>query len=168
MFKAHASWLVLGVLLLGAGASKAEDDRPDSPEDYVQVYKKLLAEFKAPKVTAHRIDGSWMTENKNPKERFHNYPLLERKDADAKLYPRVAELLLEAKTYNTISARCFQPGLAFRLEENGKTLDLIFCLHCQHVEYHLGDERHMYPLSDAGNEAFKKIYFELFPEQAKK
>lgn len=66
-------------------------------------------------------------------------------------------------------AKCFSPGMGFRVGEGKNVIDALVCLHCDNIYfYRVTDELayKSYKLTPAGHDAFLKIYRGTFGEPA--
>jgi hypothetical protein len=113
------------MLLLGCGAGK-------------QTTSILT---KATKVEVYRIDGGDAHREPKPiapgEPTIGGFALLSRgADQGPEFAKRLDEILSDQKTYSREFAKCFSPGVAFRIYKDAEPVDLIICFLCQN--FYLG------------------------------
>lgn len=89
--------------------------------------------------------------------------LVARDVLDGKMAEEVRTALTSAESYTDTGAKCFDPGMGFRLKKDGKRLDIVICLDCHWAYFYHGEQWHQLALSDKCVEALKALYEKLFP-----
>jgi hypothetical protein len=116
------------VVLLAVGTLDAGDE----PSPFVKnaLGEKALDILKnATKVEVFRIKPA-KTENKNEKT-IAGYPIIGKAKKKGKEFTaKVTKVLFEEKTYKGQSARCFEPGVAFRIWHEKQAVDVVICFRC--------------------------------------
>ncbi|MCK6474757.1 MAG: hypothetical protein L6R28_23810 [Planctomycetes bacterium] len=77
----------------------------------------------------------------------------------------VRTALTSAASYKDMGAKCFDPGMGFRLKKDGQRLDIVICLECSWAYFFLDDQRLHLALSEKGKEKVKALYEKLFPAE---
>jgi hypothetical protein len=129
----------------------------------------------ATKVEVYRIDGR--NDPPDPKPiapsdaTVGGYAILARgKDQGKEFARKLADILLDDKTYSDTFAACFWPGVAFRVFKEQDCVDVVICFQCQN--FYLGpptDRQVMETASFGGTPATAKLVQlakEAFPEDA--
>ncbi len=102
---------------------------------------KVVAILQKPtKVEAFRIEPRQDDELKGDQQ-IAGYPIIARaKELDAKFTAKLVAVLHDEKTYNGQSARCFDPGLAFRIWSDKEAVEVIICFRCTNLKVKLMGE----------------------------
>lgn len=127
---------------------------------------KLLDAFKdAPLVACKVAEEEAPNEAATPEATYlARWKILVARDVlDGKTAEEVRTGLASAASYTDMGAKCFDPGMGFRLKKDGKRLDIVICLECHWAYFYLGEQWHQLALSDKGVEALKALYEKLFP-----
>jgi len=129
------SWLrvlsfLLVIMVLGCG--QASPGRLDA---------KTAGIFNnATKVEVFRIDGKYFPGDPNAPPLGNNidgYPILSQsKNQGAEFAGRLASVLNDGSTYSESFAKCFWPGVAFRVWRNEESVDVLICFFCHN--FYLG------------------------------
>ena len=126
--------LPLIVLLIALGCSAGGGKgRPDA---------RTTAILKgATKVEVFRIDGEYESSDRKTTARsdvaVDGFPVLARgKDQDQRFAAKLADILSDEKTYTDKFAKCFMPGVAFRVWKGEDSVDVVICFTCHN--FYLG------------------------------
>jgi hypothetical protein len=138
--------LASAVVLSGCGVGKG---RPDARA------RAILAE--PTKVEVFRIDGRNDPPDPTPigpdTPTVDGYAVTARgKDQGPGFARRLADVLLDKRTYRGDAAGCFWPGVAFRVYKGDESLDVVICFNC--YNFYLG------PPSD--RRVFETAHFDRF------
>jgi hypothetical protein len=98
-----------------------------------------LAQLNTPQqLTLYSIDGRDFEPGEEPKtdEKFHGYPVLGKVEItdESKRRELITALRDGFDHSDGKMAKCFWPRHALRLEENGRTIDIVICFECYQVE----------------------------------
>jgi hypothetical protein len=124
--------VVLGVALAAPAARAADDPAPtDKVKEHLGA--PILAALKgATKVEAFRIEPRAA---KDGEKDIGGFPIkatgAEQKEPFAK---KIAAVLTDEKTLFGQQARCFLPGVAFRLSNGDGSLDVLICFGCKNLK----------------------------------
>lgn len=89
--------------------------------------------------------------------------LVARDVLDGKIIEDVRTTLTSEASYTDMGAKCFGPGMGFRLKKDDNCLDIVICLECHWAYFYLGKRPHHLGLSGKGVESLKALYEKLFP-----
>jgi hypothetical protein len=141
------------VLLVGAGLAVflASGVKAPAlvPAKFVppEKVKKLLGEkgaavvANATKVEVFRIDSR--RTGKDDDKHIAGYPITAKgKEQGKEFAAKVRKALFDVKTYTGDSARCYEPGVAFRIWNGKDALDVVVCFRCANFQIGLkGDKK---------------------------
>ena len=118
---------VVFLLLCGCGAHKGLPDRHTTA---------ILSG--ATKVEVFRIDGLMDPPNAKPIKpgdpTVGGYAILARgKDQSSEFATKLADVLADDKTYADAYAKCFWPGVAFRVWKGEESVDVLICFICENI-----------------------------------
>ena len=125
-------------LALVAAAGHAEDKAKVSDKVQKKLGKKALAVLNgASHVEAFRIKP---TKQEGAKKQVAGYPITATgKDQGKEFASELATVLKDDKTWFGVSARCFNPGVAFRVWNDKESVDVIICFGCSNFELMVRD-----------------------------
>jgi hypothetical protein len=147
-----------------------DDKTPEPPEKVKErLGEKATAILaKATKVEAFRIESG--RTDKAGDDYIAGYPITAKgKKLDEAFARKMTKALFDEKTYEGLSARCFQPGVAFRVWSGKEAVEVIICFRCTNFEALLmgenkeGDEVEQYGFGP-GLEPFLALAREAFPD----
>jgi hypothetical protein len=100
----------------------------DKPR-YSDRTKDVLS--KSTKVEVFRIDGKNFKEKKEGEERIGGYPVTAKgKGRDQDFAKKLTAILLDETTYTDQFAKCYWPGVVFRVWKDKEAVDVIICFKC--------------------------------------
>jgi hypothetical protein len=119
----------LAVCLL---ATATEADNAPSKEVKERLGDKTVAILQgATRVEVFRIDPD---ESAKGAKRIGGYAITAAGKGQDKAFTRkLADVLLEDGTYFGDQAKCFEPGVAFRLWKDTESIEVVVCFHCANL-----------------------------------
>jgi hypothetical protein len=131
-----SAWLLVLAVLLTCGHARVAAQEPSKQAQKALGEKAIAIVQKATKVEAFRI-SSERTDKKGD-QYIAGFPILEKaKDLDKDFAAKFAKVLLGDKAYGGVSARCYQPGVAFRIWQDKNAVEVIICFKCTNFEVHV-------------------------------
>jgi hypothetical protein len=171
------NWLrvvLMSVAALAATASvrlpAADEKSPEPPKKVKEMLGKKATTIlaKATKVEAFRIKPG--RTDKAGDGFIAGYPITAKgKKLDEAFAAKVTKALFDEKTYGGAGARCFEPGVAFRVWNGKEAVEVIICFRCTNFEVQVsgakkdGDETEQYGFGP-GLEPFLALAKEAFPD----
>lgn len=120
--------------------------------------KLLVAGLEASGGTFYRLDPTSEPTLKPTGPEFHGWKVLGEQPLKEAEVRELLDLLASGTTYGRDNIRGFEPGMAFRLRADSRTLDLIVCLRCRKFLTHQGSEIRSWNLSRTGCSRFEALY----------
>jgi hypothetical protein len=112
-------------------------DRPESravaPEVKTHLDEKTVAILSgATKVEVFRLEGAGpVNPQASAKRHISGFAVAAQgKDQGRAFARKLADVLLDEKTYSTTFALCFTPGVAFRVWKKDESVDVLICFKC--------------------------------------
>jgi hypothetical protein len=119
----------LAVCLL---ATATGADKTPSKEVKERLGDKTVAILRgATRVEVFRIDPD---DSAKGAKRIGGYAITTTgKEQDKEFTGKLADVLLDDGTYFGVQAKCFEPGVAFRLWKDKESIEVVVCFHCANL-----------------------------------
>jgi len=135
-----------------------------------QIQRKVRAAFDALKgetLTIYKIRGTGEAPKKVSAEKFRQYEVLARSEADMNLEQEWSALILNLKTTGTQDLSCFEPGIALQWKDaEGHKLEALVCLWCLRIRWYIdADEDVSFILGKPDNFTIGAQFLKLFPDE---
>jgi hypothetical protein len=127
----------------------------------------LLENFKGAELTAFQLKPTGTVLIGDPDVRTHLYgkPVLaERKVERAETAAMLQALLAKPESYGYEGKGNFRPSLAFKMEKNSKSLEVLVCFTSGWVSIHKGPVKYFYALTPDALKGFHVLEEYCFPE----
>lgn len=177
-------WVVpiLLIVAVGCGPSGSSSDTSatDKPaqakvkiDDWYKPKTKLgagpaaIEKLKDATITAYRLDPKESSRNETPgvPGYLRGWKILEEKVVDAaEVRRQILRTLTASSSFSQYGAKCFDPGLGFRLVEGEIKSDFVICLDCDWVYCYLEPKGHLSSegLTKAGRKELTDLYTAIF------
>ncbi len=118
---------ILSLFLLGTATMSTRADEID-PTAKERLGKNLAIFEKATKVEVFRIESK---ADKDAKESIAGYPIVSKgKEQGKEFVAKLKTVFTKKEVYTGSQARCFQPGIGFRLWNDKEYIDVAICFGC--------------------------------------
>lgn len=117
-------------------------------------------------IVAYKLDGD-RTADTGSAEILYSWPILQRGAVEQSMQARIRSAIADGRHYSrTGGYACFNPGMAFRIGEGDRAVDVLICLDCRQVYFYRVNDgekaRDPLSISDAGIASFGELYDSIF------
>ena len=140
---------------------------PSSDHPILGAGPKAIEKFENATITVYRLDPKGSPRNVTPGTPgyLHGWKILEEKVVDgADVRRQILQAITSRANFGEDGAKCFDPGLGFRLVEGEIKSDFVICLDCYWVYCYLGPEEYLSSegLTKAGRKELTDLYTSIF------
>ena len=118
------------------------------------------------KITAFRLNPDVQESMKNlghnDTEFFHSWPVLKSSELSEDQAARLRAIVQDPDTYGVSDKKCFEPGAAFRIEDENSPTELLLSLECKQARVIVRHSAVSKGLSEEGAEEFKRFFDAVF------
>jgi hypothetical protein len=146
MYQEHNARWIVGLALLATSPilpvcaeEKKEDTVPSKKVKEILGDKTIAILQGATRIEIFRIDPD---SSRPGKDRIGGYVITATgKEKHKEFTAKLVEVLLADGTYFGRQAKCFDPGLAFRLWKDNESVEVVVCFHCTTLEVSAKDAK---------------------------
>ena len=133
-------------------------------------FQSPISGFRKPEITAFRIRGGAESDMLQTEvtSKIRGFDILEKRVIpDISLRNDILQEISRKENFGGMGARCFTPGMAFRIQEGDVTVDALVCLECKWLYFFRATSVQQEPLTAEGVNRLTRIYHSLWPASSK-